>query len=193
MMGLNPKITDNNPTFNHLLEKSMHPFTLELNARLRPLDRGDIYEDPLHEILEEHGLGETSGGGTGMGDNGEVAYCDVELSLKDNTPETLAEVIKIIETIGVPKGSFLRGEDYKEPVGQLEGLALYVNGTELADEVYENCDINHVISTICELIEGKGDFYSYNEERPHESLGNLPPSEFKKQLTEKVSNYELCA
>lgn len=67
----------------------MHPFTLELNARLRPLDRGDIYEDPLHEILEEHGLGETSGGGTGMGDNGEVAYCDVELSLKDNTPETL--------------------------------------------------------------------------------------------------------
>ena len=34
---------------------------------------------------------------------------------------------------------------------------------------------------------------SYNEERPHESLGNLPPSEFKKQLTEKVSSYELCA
>ncbi|GHA01238.1 hypothetical protein GCM10007162_16960 [Ignatzschineria ureiclastica] len=34
---------------------------------------------------------------------------------------------------------------------------------------------------------------SYNEERPHESLGNLPPSEFKKQLTEKFSSYELCA
>lgn len=172
----------------------MHPFTLELNARLRPLDRGDIYEDPLHEILEEHGLGETSGGGTSMGDNGEVAYCDVELSLKDNTPETLAEVIKIIETIGVPKGSFLRGEDYKEPVGQLEGLALYVNGTELADEVYENCDINHVISTICELIKGKGDFYSYNEHLSDTALYFYGSSyqEMVEIITPFLQEYPLC-
>lgn len=34
---------------------------------------------------------------------------------------------------------------------------------------------------------------SYNEERPHESLGNLPPSEFKRQLAAEVSSYELCA
>lgn len=144
-------------------DSSMTHFTLQLNARLRPLDRGDIYEDPLHDVLEERGLGETSGGGTGMAENGEVDYCDVELTLKDNNPETLAEMKAIIEAIGVPKGSFLRGENYKEPVGRLEGLALYVNGIELPDEVYENCDINHVIESICELIDGKGEFYSYNE------------------------------
>ncbi|MEZ2742265.1 hypothetical protein ACBP93_06460 [Paenalcaligenes hominis] len=34
---------------------------------------------------------------------------------------------------------------------------------------------------------------SDNEERPHESLGNLPPSEFKRRVTTKVSSYELCA
>jgi len=34
---------------------------------------------------------------------------------------------------------------------------------------------------------------SYNEERPHESLGNLPPSEFKRQLAADVFSYELCA
>ena len=34
---------------------------------------------------------------------------------------------------------------------------------------------------------------SYNEERPHESLGNLPPNEFKRQLAADVSSYELCA
>lgn len=34
---------------------------------------------------------------------------------------------------------------------------------------------------------------SYNEERPHGSLGNLPPSEFKRQLAADVSSYELCA
>lgn len=34
---------------------------------------------------------------------------------------------------------------------------------------------------------------SYNEERPHESLGNLPPSEFKRRVPAKGSSYELCA
>lgn len=34
---------------------------------------------------------------------------------------------------------------------------------------------------------------SYNIERPHESLGNLPPSEFKRRVTANVSSYELCA
>ena len=33
---------------------------------------------------------------------------------------------------------------------------------------------------------------SYNEERPHESLGNIPPSEFKRQLTAGASSYKLC-
>ena len=33
---------------------------------------------------------------------------------------------------------------------------------------------------------------SYNEERPHESLGNIPPSEFKRQLSAATSSYELC-
>lgn len=36
-----------------------------LNARLRPLDRGHVYEDPLMEVLEAKLPGsEISGGGT---------------------------------------------------------------------------------------------------------------------------------
>lgn len=34
---------------------------------------------------------------------------------------------------------------------------------------------------------------SDNEERPHESLGNIPPSEFKRRLTAEASSCELCA
>lgn len=34
---------------------------------------------------------------------------------------------------------------------------------------------------------------SYNEERPHELLGNLSPSEFKTEINGNVSSYELCA
>ncbi len=41
---------------------------------------------------------------------------------------------------------------------------------------------------------------SYNEERPHEALGNLPPTVFRKQLTPtsttkpkaRTSTYEMC-
>ena len=36
--------------------------------------------------------------------------------------------------------------EFKIEVGTLEGLAYYGNGTELLDEVYESCDINHVLS-----------------------------------------------
>ncbi len=34
---------------------------------------------------------------------------------------------------------------------------------------------------------------SYNEERPHQSLGNIPPAEFKRQLNAENSSLELCA
>lgn len=79
-------------------------------------------------------------------------------------------------------------------MGQLEGLALYVNGTELADEVYENCDINHVISTICELIEGKGDFYSYNEHLSDTALYFYGSSyqEMVEIITPFLQEYPLC-
>ncbi|MFP3489095.1 hypothetical protein R0K20_15960, partial [Staphylococcus sp. SIMBA_130] len=35
-----------------------------LNARIQPIHRGEIYEDPLEEILSEASIGEVSGGGT---------------------------------------------------------------------------------------------------------------------------------
>ena len=34
---------------------------------------------------------------------------------------------------------------------------------------------------------------SYNEERPHDSLGRIPPAEFRRQITGEVSTFKLCA
>ncbi|WP_173481483.1 MULTISPECIES: integrase core domain-containing protein, partial [unclassified Marinobacterium] len=34
---------------------------------------------------------------------------------------------------------------------------------------------------------------TYNEERPHESLGNVTPAEFKELVTTEISSNELCA
>lgn len=37
-------------------------YTLALNAIVQPLDRGEMFEDPLSEILENQSLGEVTGG-----------------------------------------------------------------------------------------------------------------------------------
>ena len=34
---------------------------------------------------------------------------------------------------------------------------------------------------------------SYNEERPHSSLGTIPPAEFKRRIEVEMSTFELCA
>lgn len=41
---------------------------VKIPEALMPLDRGDKYEDPLHEILEAKNAGATTGGGSSLGD-----------------------------------------------------------------------------------------------------------------------------
>lgn len=173
----------------------MAHLTLQLNAKLRPFDRHDLYEDVLDELMEVAGnIGHTDGGGTSVGEDDEVAYCDVKVVLHDDTSETLEKFYTIIDTVGVPKGSFLINGDDKMPIGSLEGLALYMNGTELPDEYYEKYDINFAIGEICKLLEGKGDFYSYNENLKDTALYFFGESfeEMIEAITPFINEYPLC-
>jgi hypothetical protein len=172
----------------------MHHFTLNLNARLQPFDRHDI-EDVLIEALEKQNLGTVSGGGTGQKPNGEIAYCDIELDLNDNSQETIDKIVEIAETIGLPKGSALHGEsDFKREVGTLEGLALYLNGTELPDEVYAECDINHAVKEIEELLGESGELYSHWQGPQDTGLYFYGVSfdEMKAKMSGFLSEYPLC-
>lgn len=172
----------------------MYNVTLRLNARLRPLDRGDIYEDPILAALEESGSGTVSGGGTMMSENGEVEYSDVELELDDNN-KCLETLLGVIENIGVPKGSRLIPEVGGDiPAGTLEGLALYINGTELPAEVYKNSDINFVIEKIGELLGEAGNMYSYWEGSQNTGLYFYGASfdEMKSRMESFLAEYPLC-
>ena len=67
---------------------------------LGPMDRGDKYEDPIIEELERLGLGEVTGGGTGMGDERsdgrrDIQSCgiDVETRNVDATRAALRELL----------------------------------------------------------------------------------------------------
>ena len=138
----------------------MQNFTLNLNAKLQPMHRGDIYEDPLHDLLAAQNLGGTTGGGTLMEDNGEVANCDVEIELSDDS-DSVDKLVAIVNDLGVPKGSKLLAQDISIEVGSLEGLAVYFDGTSLPDHVYEECDINVALAALNERMEGLGHHYSY--------------------------------
>ena len=175
-------------------ENSIYPLTLQINARLQPLDRGDIYEDPITEALEACGCGTTSGAGTMMQKNGEIAFCDVQIDLNDDTKENMDKLLRILEDIRLPKGSFLKSENLEQPVGTLEGLALYLNGTELPDEVYKSCEINHVVEKINELLTGTGMMYSHWQGPEDSALYFYGSSfiEMKEKMEPFLSEYPLC-
>ena len=70
--------------------------------------------------------------------------------------------------MGVARGSRLvyenaAGELEERPVGALEGMAIYLSGTELPPEVYQTCDINTAIAELSECLEGLGALYSWWE------------------------------
>lgn len=127
----------------------------QLNDKIMPIDRGDVYEDPLDEFLKVKYYGEVSGGGTLQAVSGEVEYCDVEIKLVDTlSKQAVEEIISKLESLGAPKGSKLIIEETGEEVlfGKLEGMAVYLDGVNLSDEVYKNSDTAAIAEIIDALI-----------------------------------------
>ncbi|MSU90454.1 hypothetical protein GE300_12635 [Rhodobacteraceae bacterium 2CG4] len=130
----------------------------QLNARVQPLDRGTFYEDPLDGELRQRGLGQVTGGGIQLAEEPDgIEYCDLEILATDDSDATLTQIAQILDGLGAPRGSKLIVEGREDmPIGRLEGLGLFVNGTDLPAEVYAAADINHVIDECDRLMTGIG-------------------------------------
>lgn len=108
----------------------MTHITLNLTGKFMPIDRGDMFEDPLHEFLRSKEYGIVDGGGSALQANGEIDTVDVEIYLNDGV-----DVSKVIDDmteflnqeVGVPKGSKWILEDKKIELGEYEGLGMYFN------------------------------------------------------------------
>jgi hypothetical protein len=139
--------------------------SITLNARLRPLDRSARYEDPLQEVLEASMPGsQVSGGGTLLSAEREPLVSDIELDIEGNAREALGLVTAALEAAGAPKGSRVRlNEGDPVPFGVTEGLAVYLNGTDLPDEVYAASDVNELIAALLERLGAEGHMQSYWE------------------------------
>jgi hypothetical protein len=170
--------------------------TVRLNARLQPMHRGEHFEDPLMDVLKELSLGEVTGGGTQLsGDDTGVAFCDIELAMPDAGETAVAALIAALEELGAPKGSTLiAGDGAETPFGSAEGLAVFLNGTGLPDEVYASCDVNHVIAELDRLMGEKGRFKSYWEGATDTALYCYGPSfaAMREAIEPLLSGYPLC-
>jgi hypothetical protein len=127
----------------------------KLNARIMPMDRGERFEDPLSAAFAENGLGAVTGGGTMQSQSGEIEYCGIDIDLAVLS-EGSAFVRQFLTEHGAPKGSELQyeldGQHVDVPFGVLEGIAIYLNGTDLPDAVYQECDVNVVYNEINRLL-----------------------------------------
>jgi hypothetical protein len=129
-----------------------------LNARVQPLDRGEVFEDPLNDILQAAGIGEVTGGGTMLGEEGEIEFCDLEIMVPAPTDAVLGAIREALESLGAPKGSRLIWNDGANELafGAFEGLAVYLNGTDLPDAVYEQSDAGFVYEEFGRLVGNEG-------------------------------------
>jgi hypothetical protein len=134
-----------------------------LNARIKPLARGERFEDPLSDALEQNPVAEVTGGGTMQAGDGEIEYCGIDLDLHD-VARAVPFVCEQLTRLGAPRGSKLQytaadGHDVEVPFGSHEGLAIYLNGTDLPAEVYEQSDFGAICEEIARLLGNRGEVF----------------------------------
>ncbi len=177
-------------------EREGQRVTARLKSRLMPIDRGEVFEDPLNAVVKSADIGEVTGGGTELDDNGEAAFCDIELKLFKRTPENLDRVVKALEKLGAPKGSklLLEGSVQEVEFGVNEGLALYLDGFGLPDEVYESCDLDTVVEELNRALKGKGKYHGFwqGDRETAVYVYGLSFETMKAAIAPFVAQYPLC-
>jgi hypothetical protein len=167
-----------------------------LNDRAQPMDRGELYEDPLDDVLRKHRAGSVTGGGTQLTEDSEIEFCEIEIEVREPATDTIALIKHTLEDLGAPKGSTLRLESLDEVLsfGVNEGLAVYLNGTDLPDEVYAECDSNFVYSEFNRLLGADGKVHSHWQGPTETALYMYGPSfeTMKHRLASFLSSYPLC-
>lgn len=166
---------------------------VQLHARYQPVDRG-AYVELTGRFLKEKGWGSLGDGeGTMLSPTGEPESCDFDIVV---LPEHLDDVCAALDKVFfVPKGSKVVMEDEERSIGQQEGLALYLNGTELPEEVYRTSDVNAVIGSLeSHLGEERGRFLSFWQGPKETALYFYGPSyaAMKAALEEIIPQHPLC-
>jgi hypothetical protein len=170
--------------------------TLHLAARLQPVHRGEVFEDPLDAWLREHGLGDICGGGSEFLPEHGVLSCDIELRLNDAGEAALAKLAERVRSLGAPAGSKLivHASGREIAAGANQGLAVHLNGAELPDSVYESCSLEDAIEVLSAALAHRGKFMSFHHGERETSLYFYGASyaDMREALAPAVASYPLC-
>jgi hypothetical protein len=131
-----------------------------LYEHVEPIDRGERYEDPLDDALKGAGLGTVTGGGSQLGELGEIEFADVEIEVA-NVDAALPVIIEHLERAGAPVGSELLTEGGAVKVfGAQQSVAVYLDGVSLPDDVYANLDFGVTVDQLTSAA-GEGSFHGF--------------------------------
>lgn len=178
-------------------ENNIIKTVLHVNARLQPEHRVAYYEDHLKVVFKKEKLGNVVGGSSVFFKEGGIASCEVNI---DCYEDKINRLIEILHYIPIAKGSRLtvfnsEGKvDREYPLGELEGIGIYLNGVDLPKEVYKNCDINYVVDEVYRLLETPPILYSYWQGPKETSLyfysGSF--SSMRTKINSLLTTYPLC-
>ena len=165
--------------------------TLQMNAKLQPMHRAD-FEDMVENVLKEKNAGEIVGGGSLLMPSGEISCCDIEFSILESQVDSFISFLNQVSLI--PKGSKILMNNTEMNIGKSEGLGLYLNGTDLPVEVYQNSDINHLIELLDHALEGVAVRLSHWEGSSETALYYYGPNFeiIKENILPITQSYPLC-
>jgi hypothetical protein len=154
-------------------------------------------EDALQEVLDERAPGWlVDGGGTLLSKAGEPLSCDIEVEAADSPRgDVLAVAVEVMNAHGAPRGSYAIFDD-GEPValGTTDGLGLYLNGTDLPDEVYATSSANELIELLTDRLGGDGSIMSYWQGPTETALYLYGPSAqvMRERISDVLTMYPLA-
>jgi hypothetical protein len=90
-------------------EAPVHFVYAKIVQPIAPTQRWEDYEDPLAEFLQQHELGEVTGGGTMQDRSGAALYAGIDLEVYD-LDRALPLIAKKLAELGAPPGSELEYE-----------------------------------------------------------------------------------
>ena len=168
-----------------------------INIRMQPIDRGESFEDPLLEALEEQELGTVTGGGCGLTENHEIEFCGGDIELED-LEEGIPFLVGLLEELGAPAGSRLEYQDGDRevalPFGKEEGVGVYLDGVGLPKEVYETSDVNELIDRLDGALGDDGGMRCHWQGPEETALYFYGPSRatLRAKMADVLASHALC-
>ena len=84
-------------------------FYVRIPEDVQPIERGERYEDPLQAALNAEDLGEVTGGGSQMGEEKSIAFCGLDVEVRDRD-KGLALLRSVMRRLNAPSDTII--EEY---------------------------------------------------------------------------------